>query len=167
MDGQEATAKERTVVLSESEVRAARHLLSRLLAGDDSAAVDLATPAPTMPAPDRTQLVLTRRAREEFENRRRRAKLFGSAMFGEAAWDMLLALYIDDSTGPRQTISSLLQLAGTSRTTAFRWLEFLESHGLVWREAHPTDRRIIRVSLTDKACKMLNAYFSEIVNLTY
>jgi DNA-binding MarR family transcriptional regulator len=82
-------------------------------------------------------------------------------MFGEAAWDMLLGLYILDVAGQRQTIGNLMRLAGTPTTTAKRWLDFLMSHDLVRRDFHPTDRRTSFVSLTPKAREKLDLYYSE------
>ena len=81
-------------------------------------------------------------------------------MFGEAAWDMLLALYILDMTGQRQTVGNLLRFSGTPMTTAKRWLDDLAAHDLVWREPHPTDRRTAFVVLTPKARQKLDLIYS-------
>jgi hypothetical protein len=152
---------ERTVRLSKNDVRAARRLLQLLLGEEGQAKRPLAIDPLTKPADDITRSAMVARAREEFGNRRRRVAVFGPSMFGEAAWDMLLALYIVDVAGQRQTIGNLMQLAGTPTTTAKRWLDFLMSHDLVRRDFHPTDRRTSFISLTPKAREKLDLYYSE------
>ena len=80
-------------------------------------------------------------------------------MFGEPAWDILLALYVNEP-GQRQTISRLAETANASKSTALRWLEHLERHGLVRREDHPHDRRTVFVELTDAGRGKLDFYFA-------
>jgi hypothetical protein len=152
---------ERTVKLSKNDVQAARRLLQLLLGEEDQANRPLLIDPLTKPADDITRSAMVARAREEFGNRRRRVAVFGPSMFGEAAWDMLLALYILDVAGQRQTIGNLMRLAGTPTTTAKRWLDFLMSHDLVKRDFHPTDRRTSFISLTAKAREKLDLYYSE------
>lgn len=82
-------------------------------------------------------------------------------MFGEAAWDMLLALYILERSDQRQTVGALMQHAGAPTTTAKRWLDFLEGRGLVARTPHPTDRRTAFVSLTQNGRSKLDLFYSE------
>jgi predicted transcriptional regulator len=143
--------------LSRKDLAAARRLLVLLLGADREATLDLSTRA----VDDRTRSGLVARAREELGNRRRRVALFGGSMFGEAAWDMLLTLYILDVSGQRQTFGSLLRLAGIPMTTAKRWLDYLAADGLIRRNEHPTDRRTAFVSLTAKGREKLDMYYSE------
>lgn len=103
---------------------------------------------------------LMRRARDTLANRRRRQDIFGRAMFGEPAWEMLLLLYITEP-GPRQSISRLADESGASRTTALRWIDYLEGQGLIRREAHPNDRRVAFVQLTEKGRESIELYLSE------
>lgn len=81
-------------------------------------------------------------------------------MFGEPAWEMLLLLYSLES-GPRLTISRLAELAYASKSTAIRWIDYLEAQRLVQREGHPTDKRAIFVELTERARSMIELYLSE------
>lgn len=99
------------------------------------------------------------RAGEILSNRRRRHDIFGKAMFGEPAWDMLLLLYAIEH-GERQTIGRLGDLAGASKTTALRWFDYLEAQKLVQRDPHPTDKRAAFVELTDKGRDALELYLS-------
>lgn len=156
----------RLVEVSESDVRAVRRLLSVLEGGLNDGAVDLRTPLPTKAVLDANQSALIVRARQDFENRRRRTRLFSASMFGEPAWDMLLALYVQHTSGPRLAVGRLLQFSGTPPSTGKRWLDVLVHYDLVVREAHPNDARTHFVRLTDKAREMLNAYFSETPDIT-
>lgn len=106
--------------------------------------------------------LLIHKAREILANRRRRIRCFGKAMFGETAWEMLLLLYVSDHYS-RQTISRLGELAGASKSTALRWMDYLENRQLVRREAHPTDRRAAFVELTARGRETLERYLSETV----
>ena len=103
---------------------------------------------------------LARRARLIFATRRKRSQIFGKGMFGEPAWDMLVALYVGDTAGPRATVGRLSELTEAPLTTAIRWLDYLEQQGLVHREPHPTDRRAIFVELTDKGRSVMERYLS-------
>ena len=151
---------ERTVTLSRNDLSAARRLLRVLLGVDRKVAEALENCAPTRTAMGGDRAVLVAYAREAFANRRRRGSIFGQSMFGEAAWDMLLALYVMEMSGPRQTVGDLMKLAGTPITTANRWLAFLVARGLVQRQDHPNDRRSSFVSLTDSARTKMDEYFS-------
>lgn len=112
------------------------------------------------PRPEMAASALMRRARDTLANRRRRQDIFGRAMFGEPAWEMLLLLYITEP-GPRQSISRLADESGASRTTALRWIDYLEGQGLIRREAHPNDRRVAFVQLTEKGRESIELYLSE------
>lgn len=81
-------------------------------------------------------------------------------MFGEAAWEMLLLLYVTDS-GPRQTVSRFAKLAGYSKSTAIRWIDYLAQHQFIHREPHPTDMRSAYVSLSTKGRETIEAYLFE------
>ena len=145
------------VSLTPKDVAAAKRLL-RVLGGANRRGPEAIYSDPAPGEIDRQ--ILVARAHQAFLNRRRRAKVFGQSMFGEAAWDMLLALYITEKSGPRQTVGALMKLSGTPMTTANRWLAFLVSHGLVRRDEHPTDRRTVHVTLTPAGRSKLDEYFS-------
>jgi hypothetical protein len=149
----------RTITLSRKDLSAARRLLNLLLGTERDAAEELLVP-PASGGSVSERSTLVERARLEFHERRRRTAVFGRAMFGEPAWDMLLTLYILDVSGQRQTIGALLHFSGTPMSTAKRWLDYLVAHDLVRREEHPTDRRTAFVALSSKARTMLDLYYS-------
>lgn len=160
---QQDADKERTITLSPQDIRAARRLLKLLLQEDPSSSVGQQLEESVRPADDTSRAALVARAREEFGNRRRRRAIFEPSMFGEPAWDMLLALYILDVSGQRQATGALMQFSGAPITTARRWLDYLVGNGLVLKSHHPTDQRVMFVSLTDKGRKALDMYYSETV----
>lgn len=81
-------------------------------------------------------------------------------MFGEPAWEMLLALYVAEG-GPRQTVSCLAKLSGAPKATALRWMDYLSQAKLIRRDLHPTDKRVVFVELTDHGRSRVEAYLSE------
>lgn len=160
---QQDAEEERTITLSQRDVRAARRLLKLLLQEEPEPSPGQQLEGSTRPAADTSRAALIARAREEFGNRRRRTSIFERSMFGEPAWDMLLALYILDVSGQRQTTGALMQFSGAPITTARRWLDYLVGNGLVLRSHHPTDQRIMFASLTEKGRNALDLYYSETV----
>lgn len=106
------------------------------------------------------RMLLKDRARNVLSRRRRRYAIFGRAMFGEPAWEILLLLYVS-SPSARQTITRLADLAGASKSTALRWIDYLEGQRLVVREVHPTDKRANFVELTDKGREAIEVYLSD------
>jgi DNA-binding MarR family transcriptional regulator len=152
-----------TIAISDSDIRAARRLLARLAEVD---LIDAHFPEalPTIQADNVSAATLRRRARALFNIRRRRAKIFGQSMFGEPAWDMLLALYVLEEYSDRHTVGRVMRYAGTPTTTGLRWLQYLVGKQLVIREEHPHDRRSALVRLSPKGQQLLNAFFSEVVD---
>ena len=128
--------------------------LERLLLAED-----LFTTQPSGVAEDPTNLINL--ATKIFTARRRRLRFFEEAMFGEPAWDMMLALYINSRSGEVFTVSRLLQFAASPPTSALRWLKYLEKSGLVSRESHPNDARSSLMRLTDQGLQALNSYLYE------
>ncbi|GAA4747536.1 hypothetical protein GCM10023264_11590 [Sphingomonas daechungensis] len=108
--------------------------------------------------PERNDLV--DKARVELDNRRKRVAIFGSQMFAEPAWEMLLLLFLSEGR-QRITQSRLGELSGASRSTGLRWIDYLSDHGLAERREHPTDKRQNFVSLTEKGRALLSVYLSE------
>lgn len=82
------------------------------------------------------------------EARRAREVLFPEGLFGEPAWDMLLELFIARQQDRPVSVSDACLASRAPQTTALRWIEQLEAHGLVERMTDVTDRRrkFIRIS---------------------
>ena len=100
------------------------------------------------------------RAAAALKARQLRSSIFGCAIFGEPAWDMLIALYVTQSEGRPVTVSGLAEWTQCPQTTALRWLNILEGKGLIDRTAHPTDKRMHLVDLTGCGREALETFFS-------
>jgi DNA-binding MarR family transcriptional regulator len=108
----------------------------------------------------RTRSELAKRAVAAFKARQLRNRFFAATMFGEPAWDMLLALYLAEDSGRPVTVSGLADWSGYPPTTALRWLQLLEGECLVRRSPSPNDKRMSFVELTPSGRKALDEFFS-------
>jgi len=98
-------------------------------------------------------------AKELYRLRRVRTRKFGSEayIFGDPAWDIMLILFIAYKTGDKVSKSSAALAGETAETTGYRILKELDRIGLVKNEKDVFDRRRILVSLTRRACVMMEA----------
>lgn len=157
----DAAAGGHTVVLTEKDVRDAARLFRLISAGTPWANI-LSTGAPirsNAEPNDHNELIA--RARAVLNTRQLRARHFNRAMFAEPAWDILLMLYLADTSEARQSVGQLAELIETPPTTVLRWVSYLEKEHLIARTDHPTDRRVAFVGLTDQGRNALNGFFSE------
>lgn len=102
-------------------------------------------------------------ARLSMASRNDRSKFFPRAMFGEPAWDLLLALYAHQGRSHALTISNLANIAQTPVTTALRWIDYLDEKGLVLRERSNIDRRASEIRLSDDGRARLDRYFLDMI----
>jgi hypothetical protein len=153
---------ERTVRVSDRDVAEARRLLSLLADVEPGRRAEGGLPVSEQESGSGD---LLGRARAIVAARRRREALFGTTIFGEPAWEMLLLLYLGASES-RRTLGRLGELAGISKSTALRWIDYLERQELVRREPHPTDKRAAFVELTGKGKEALDLYLSGTFVLT-
>ncbi|HJR82821.1 MAG TPA: MarR family transcriptional regulator [Sphingomicrobium sp.] len=150
---------ERSVHFSERDISDARRLLAVIVgcssdAPEGGSSAGVASPAAS--DPER----LKKFARQMYKRRQKRIERFGSQMFGEPAWEMLLILYLEEG-GERQSQTRLADLSGAARSTAMRWIDHLVRKGLANREDHPTDKRRNFIALSDKGRQLLELYLSE------
>ncbi len=97
--------------------------------------------------PDGPPEPLLERAEWILRVRRSREGLFGRAMMGEPAFDLLLCLYL--RSGQRETsLTSLARPAGIPYSSAMRWIDYLAGKGFVERTKSGSDRRATSVHLT-------------------
>jgi DNA-binding MarR family transcriptional regulator len=144
------------VALSERDIAEAKRLLAIIAGAEPDVRPTEHERAPAQEDQDRLKPF----ARQLYEQRQKRIGLFGSQMFGEPAWEMLLILYLDEGS-QRVLQTRLTELSGATRSTAARWIDYLIGRGFVRREGHPTDKRRSFVSLTDKGRNLLELYLSE------
>jgi DNA-binding MarR family transcriptional regulator len=102
-------------------------------------------------------------ARELYQNRRARDRLFDAELFADPAWDILLILYCASHSQQRLSVSSVCASAAVAATTALRWIGQLCRQELVCKAKSPTDGRITWLYLADQAGQRLDRYFDSIL----
>ena len=108
------------------------------------------------------QLVL--RARQIKLCRKKRGERFEPDMFGEAAWDALLALYLDEKAGLTVTVARLAQMLDRHIPSLSRWLDYLKGLGLITLAAR-WDGPTGVVRLSDKGRSDLELYLRETLTI--
>ena len=108
-------------------------------------------------SPEQRQ-VLREHARKIRFSRELRGKSFDQNIFGEPAWEILLALYTIDCDQRRLNTQKLSKLANLALTTALRWLDYLEEQDLIGRKPNPFDQRTVTVELSDKGRAAMDHY---------
>lgn len=153
----------RTVSLSQKDLEDAARLFRLLAApGQSTGGTSELTAPESSPAGERDRRALLDLAGRLIGSRRLRKQYFDRDIFGEPAWEILLALYVTEDSGSRLTMSRLADWIDAPLTTVARWVRALEEQSLIGRAEHPTDRRIIFVRLLDKGRRALDDYLAAI-----
>ena len=146
---------------TESDIREAARLLALIVSSEGKEAQNSAGGAELkQPSSAVDREVLLSRARKHFRDRQLRGQYFSRALFGEPAWDSLIALYISEFSGRRLTISGLAERIDAPLSTTQRWIAYLQKEFLVGREENPGDKRTTFVLLLDKGRTALDHYFA-------
>jgi hypothetical protein len=95
-----------------------------------------------------------------YAERRRRDALFPDELFGEPAWDLLLAMFIARDKSQAMILCKAYKAAGVSDTTGRRLLDRMEEDGLITRRRAPRSRKMRIVELTDLAVAQLTDYLA-------
>jgi hypothetical protein len=95
-----------------------------------------------------------------YAERRRRDDLFPDGLFGEPAWDLLLAMFSAREKGQAMILCRAYKAAGVSDTTGRRLLDRMEEEGLITRRRAPRSRKMRVVELTDRAAERLVDYLA-------
>ena len=101
-------------------------------------------------------------ARSIINARALRRELFDGNLFADPAWDMLLELYALACEGRRISVSKLSFAAGVPATTALRWIDKLESEGLVVRFEDPLDARRIWITLSQSGYSAMESFVERV-----
>jgi DNA-binding MarR family transcriptional regulator len=101
-------------------------------------------------------------ARRIYEARRTRERIFDSKIFGEPAWDMLLALYCLPKRGQVLSVKSLTYAANVPGTTGLRCQSMLEEQGLIERGPPGRDCRLTFKKLTPVGRQLLERYLKRL-----
>lgn len=87
--------------------------------------------------------------------RESRSSLLDPSLFGEPAWNILLALYVAAGERYALSISALCAESGAPATTAARSISRLLDLQLVRRVPNPSDNRSAYIELTDETAAKL------------
>jgi DNA-binding MarR family transcriptional regulator len=139
--------------ISREELLEAHRVLGRL--------VDQLEPGSRAREQDRSRAAFAERV---YKLRRLRSKYFPEGLFADPAWDILLLLYSLEQGGKRISISAVCASAGVPVTTGHRWIERLIEAGLVERERHPSDRRMVWLRLSPATVERLDAYLDDMID---
>jgi hypothetical protein len=114
---------------------------------------------------DQEDACTTARALAErlYAERRRRDALFPDGLFGEPAWDLLLAMFVAREKGQATILCKAYKAAGVTDTTGRRLLDRMEADGLITRRRAPRSRKMRIVELTDLAVERLTDYLAMVV----
>jgi DNA-binding MarR family transcriptional regulator len=104
-------------------------------------------------------------AEEIYRVRRKRdvqfEQFFGSGLFCEPAWDMLLDLYINNGRKRVISVSSACLASAVPTTTALRHISELVRRRLLVRSPHPDDRRVYVLHLTPIAVSVMEGLLDQ------
>jgi DNA-binding MarR family transcriptional regulator len=98
-----------------------------------------------------------------YSERRRRDEHFPPGLFGEPAWDLLLALFIAREEGRELTLREAYAAAKVEPRDGPALIERLAEAGMVVRSRTPRDRRRPSVVLTGRAVERLSDYLADLV----
>ena len=95
-------------------------------------------------------------------SRRERAKQFPPGWFSDPAWDILLFLYKNHLENVRVTVGDVGHGTANRPTTTIRWLDIIESAGLLDRTRCTADTRRVFVFLNEQGVAHMNRYFDAV-----
>lgn len=98
--------------------------------------------------------------RDIIRKRRLRERFFGTELFADPAWDILLDLKAASLEGGQVSVSSLCIAASVPPTTALRWIATMTESGMLVRRQDPDDARRVFIELSDEAAAKLDDYFA-------
>lgn len=101
---------------------------------------------------------LRRLAYNMYDARRARERVLAQHLFGEPAWDMLLALYCLPTRGEVLPVASLASIANIAPTTSQRWQAILTREGLIEPSSGGEDGR----RLTSHGRRLLEEYLKQL-----
>jgi len=109
-----------------------------------------------------TRKELVRLACRIYDARRMRDRMFDRKLFGEPAWDMLLALYCLPARGERLGVTALALAANVAQATGHRWQLILTNEGLIERGPPEFDARRQLLRLTENGRRLLEDYLTRL-----
>jgi hypothetical protein len=97
----------------------------------------------------------------EINARRQRERRFGSKLFSDPAWDILLALYAARLRSEAVSATELCIASTAPAGVALRWISVLERDQLLVQHDEPKNPCRVRLELTDKGADLMYEHFAE------
>lgn len=159
-EDQERPADAISVTISGADLEHARRMLARIVhAADRRAILGGARELESQKDPSEQdpyeavalQLFAIREARHQF---------LPANLAGQAAWEILVTLYLTEKAGVRHNIGRMIELSGSALTTGLRYVDLLEAEGLAKRKADRRDGRIFYLVLTSSGRALVEKILS-------
>jgi hypothetical protein len=93
---------------------------------------------------------------------RERERVFGSTLFGDHGWEIMLELFIARAEKREVTIVSICRGISLPEAAVLRCIAILIEAQLVVRRAREADPRTILLTLTDRGLAMMCDYFNRL-----
>jgi hypothetical protein len=97
-----------------------------------------------------------------FESRRQRVRIFGTGLFADPAYDILLYMFIKLEAKEPVSALRLCVAADVPESTALRHIRLLVANGYLERMVHPNDKRIVNLRLTSIGFKLVAGWLTRI-----
>ena len=110
-----------------------------------------------------TGTTLAAMAERLYQERRRREDYFPPGLFGEPAWDLILALFMAREEGRWLSVAEAYEAAAVKPAAGRRLIARLERSGMVARIRGQEDRRKRYVQLTANASERLTDYLTRLL----
>lgn len=104
---------------------------------------------------------LARKARQISQARVRRARYFPDSALGDAAWDIMLSLFVDAVEGCPSSTKSVGISGGVAVSSCIAILDRLEADGLVARKRDEKDRRVTLVMISPVGLLTMRDYLQK------
>lgn len=106
-------------------------------------------------------VTLAKEVRTVIRSRRLRSSYLNPHLFGEPAWDLILELFALHLEQQRIITSKVSLVAGVPDGTAHRWMDKLQSNGLIERKGDAFDRRRQWIAISALGVQIMSRYFLE------
>jgi hypothetical protein len=106
-------------------------------------------------------------AKATYYARRVREEVFGSDMFADARWDILLDLFLAQLLGKRVQVSSACIASAVPPTTALRHIQEMCESGVLDRQQCPDDNRRCYLSLSPQSFEKMEHLYHRLRNSVY
>ena len=98
------------------------------------------------------------------KRRAARAAHFPKEMFGEVAWDIMIALYVEEKNHSL-SLTAISMPIQVPMSTILRWVTYLEINMLVTTVSVVTDARVRLLRLTDKGRNTMDDCMTELLRI--